>query len=63
MLYNVSLFIDDIEDNLKFRRGFLVVYSIYGILFVINFVNYVYFFGLEKVLIFEYSDVVKFFIR
>lgn len=63
MLYNVSLFIDDIEDNLKFRRGFLVVYSIYGILFVINFVNYVYFFGLEKVLIFEYLDVVKFFIR
>uniref|UniRef100_A0A3P8UE75 Geranylgeranyl diphosphate synthase 1 n=1 Tax=Amphiprion percula TaxID=161767 RepID=A0A3P8UE75_AMPPE len=63
MLHNASLLIDDIEDNSKLRRGFPVAHSIYGIPSVINSANYVYFLGLEKVLILEHPEAVRVFTR
>ncbi|XP_008138664.3 geranylgeranyl pyrophosphate synthase [Eptesicus fuscus] len=61
MLHNVSLLIDDIEDNSKLRRGFPVAHSIYGIPSVINSAKYVYFLGLEKVLALDHLNAVKLF--
>lgn len=63
MLHNASLLIDDIEDNSKLRRGFPVAHSIYGIPSVINSANYVYFLGLEKVLVLEHPEAVRVFTR
>ncbi|XP_032072768.1 geranylgeranyl pyrophosphate synthase [Thamnophis elegans] len=61
MLHNASLLIDDIEDNSKLRRGFPVAHSIYGIPYVINCANFVYFLGLQKVLTLDHPDAVKVF--
>ncbi|CAM4728057.1 unnamed protein product [Leuciscus chuanchicus] len=63
MLHNASLLIDDIEDSSKLRRGYPVAHSIYGIPSVINSANYVYFLGLEKVLMLEHPEAVRVFTR
>lgn len=63
MLHNASLLIDDIEDSSKLRRGFPVAHSIYGVPSVINSANYVYFLGLEKVLMLENPEAVRVFTR
>lgn len=63
MLHNASLLIDDIEDSSKLRRGFPVAHSIYGIPSVINSANYVYFLGLEKVLMLDHPEAVHVFTR
>lgn len=63
MLHNASLLIDDIEDRSKLRRGFPVAHSIYGVPSVINSANYVYFLGLEKVLMLEHPEAVRVFTR
>ncbi|XP_013861378.1 geranylgeranyl pyrophosphate synthase [Austrofundulus limnaeus] len=63
MLHNASLLIDDIEDSSKLRRGFPVAHSIYGVPSVINSANYVYFLGLEKVLVLEHPEAVRVFTR
>ncbi|KAG9274825.1 geranylgeranyl pyrophosphate synthase [Astyanax mexicanus] len=63
MLHNASLLIDDIEDSSKLRRGFPVAHSIYGVPSVINSANYVYFLGLEKVLMLDNPEAVHVFTR
>ncbi|CAG2191856.1 GGPS1 [Mytilus edulis] len=61
MLHNASLLIDDIEDNSKLRRGIPVAHSIYGVAHTINSANYIYFLGLQKVLMLEHPEATKVF--
>lgn len=61
MLHNASLLIDDIEDNSKLRRGIPVAHSIYGVAHTINSANYIYFLGLQKVLLLDHQEATKVF--
>nr|ALG64486.1 Geranylgeranyl pyrophosphate synthase [Meretrix meretrix] len=61
MLHNASLLIDDIEDNSNLRRGIPVAHNIYGVPHTINSANYVYFWGLQKVLILGHPDATRVF--